>query len=82
MTVIKEYTGQLMGGPDNGNLVTSSVDRIPTVSTIALWLDGRKEGATVDIIITTGTYIWNNEQGHFLWQLTESEIQSRPALEA
>lgn len=69
--VLSEYTGLLVGGPKDGLLVTSSVARIPYVSSEELWLDG--VGENEDLIPTTerteGTYIWDDVKGHFEWEL-------------
>jgi len=47
---MREYSGQLIGGPDDGNFVTASKDKIPVVSTNEMWLDGEGVDATVTII--------------------------------
>lgn len=71
---MKEYTGQLMGGPDDGNFVTASTEKVTVVSTIELWLDGEDEDKTVDIVVTKGFYIWDSKAGYFGWQLGTSQV--------
>ncbi len=63
-----EYTGILIGGPDQGNLVTSSQQRIPVCTTTVLRLDG--EGLDKDefIIEKKGCYVWSKENNIFLWE--------------
>lgn len=58
-----EYHGQLIGGPDNGNVITSTVEKVPATGTKELWPDG-PEGES-RIFINKGMYVWNGE--HFYW---------------
>jgi hypothetical protein len=69
---ITEYTGQLVGGPNEGNMVTSSVKEIPFADMIRLWLDGIDKEPTC--VVTNGTYIWSDEDGCFNWKLTGSVV--------
>lgn len=77
--VKEEYTGQLIGGPDDGNIVTSTTMRIPTVGTTELWLDGTGRGKSAFVIITRGFYLWNQDKGYFTWQLVGSDIEEKIA---
>ncbi len=73
MTDLSEYTGQLIGGPDDGNPVTASTKEIPAVSTTELWLDGKEEGKTPVLILWKGVYLWN-EAGYFTWKTESNEL--------
>lgn len=77
MITISEYTGQLMGGPEDGNLVTSSVTRIPVSHTSTLWLDGKNDTKIPIEQKTEGTYIWNENEGHFKWELKGVGYETR-----
>jgi hypothetical protein len=63
--MMKEYSGLLIGGPDDGYTVETSVAEIPVVSITELWLDGNSTGKDVTIIETTGEYAWDGEA--FTW---------------
>lgn len=69
---MNEITGQLIGGPDDGNLVSATVPEIPVRDKTTLWLDGIEEKPT--IVETVGTYIWNDERGCFLWKPSYSNV--------
>jgi hypothetical protein len=77
MSEITEYTGQLIGGPDHGNFVTASVDRIKCRDTLVLWLDGENSSPSTEI--TDGTYIWqpNEPIPHFKWELAGNGFSKR-----
>lgn len=64
--LLDEYTGQLIGGPDNGNLVTASKERIPVTSTTELWLDGEGSESTY-LLVDKGEYVWQHEERYFKW---------------
>ena len=74
---MQEYTGQLLGGPDNGNFVTASLPEIAVVSTTELWLDGVGEGKTINIIIIKGRYIWKENSGRFVWKLDDTKFDTK-----
>jgi uncharacterized protein (DUF2249 family) len=78
--MIIEYTGQLMGGPDDGNLITASVSEFPAKDTLELWLDGLDKSVTV--FETTGKYVWENtEKGYcFVWKLDDTKIYEKREL--
>lgn len=65
---MEQYAGKLTGGPDHGNHVTASKTRIPVVNTVEMWLDGKSEDATVNIIVVKGSYLWNENDHTFKWQ--------------
>lgn len=71
---MKEYTGVLIGGPDDGNTVTASVAVIPVVSTSAMWLDGEIVDATITRIHSKGKYTWDENEQAFLWTLDRSFV--------
>ena len=64
--MVAEFTGQLIGGPNDGNLVTSSVARIPYECEDRWWLDGSDSPPT--IAVTRGTYIWDEDKNYFKWE--------------
>jgi len=68
-SLLKEFTGQLIGGPDDGNYVTASTARIPVTHTIKMWLDGKEEGKTVSISVTEGVYLWQADNHTFKWDM-------------
>jgi len=74
---MREYSGQLIGGPDDGNFVTASKDKIPVVSTNEMWLDGEGVDATVTIIIIRGSYIWQETSSLYMWTFETSTIYSK-----
>lgn len=76
---MKEFTGQLIGGPDDGNFVTASLAEIPVVSTTELALDGDKEGADTSIIVIRGRYIWQEDKQYFIWQQVSCQVYSKKA---
>lgn len=52
-----EYTGQLIGGPDEGNLITATVPEVPFEVTYRHWLDGADKPVCETTI--RGTYAWD-----------------------
>lgn len=74
---MKEYEGQLVGGPDDGDLVTASTNIITVISTTELWLDGTKEGAAVTVITDKGAYVWQPVEGTFSWVQESSNCTIR-----
>lgn len=52
-----EYTGQLIGGPDNGNLITSTVPEFRCEVAFRWWLDGDDRSVCDQTI--RGTYVWD-----------------------
>lgn len=66
-----EYTGQLIDGPDEGNLITSSVERVPFQISYTLWLDGPTKKPST--IIVYGDYVWDENDQAFNWELDYSE---------
>jgi hypothetical protein len=63
----EEYTGQLEGGPDEGNLITATVRRFRCEVTYRSWLDGRD--GQVATFTVKGHYVWNEPTGTFRWEL-------------
>ncbi len=70
--MVTEYTGQLINGPDNGNLVTSSVAEIETKDILELKLDGPDKG--VIKYVTKGWYIWSETENCFYWKVHDTEV--------
>lgn len=67
MDRVIEYSGQFIGGPDDGNMVTSSVARIPVEDTTIWYLDGKNGEATIRVV--RGEYIWDENKNYFKWFL-------------
>jgi hypothetical protein len=71
--MMDEYSGMLIGGPNDGEPVTASTKMIPVTHTVELKLDG--EGTTSTFITTRGQYIWQ-EAGYYMWQRAHVDITS------
>jgi hypothetical protein len=68
---VTEYTGQLLDGPDEGNLITSTVERVPFQCSYTYWPDGPdKKLATITVY---GDYVWDENDQAFNWELDYSE---------
>lgn len=63
------FTGQLIGGPDNGNLVTSDTATFNHETVSVSYLQGKDEPT---IVVTKGRYVWDAEQYIFVWDLFTS----------
>jgi hypothetical protein len=74
---MEEFTGQLIGGPDDGNFVSASTEKITVVSTTELWLDGEGADKSVSIVVTKGEYQWQATSSIFVWKLIESSVFSK-----
>jgi len=72
---MKEFTGQLIGGPDDGNFVTASKSVVAVTSTVELALDG--VNADISIVVTQGNYVWNPESKYFEWKLIGSQVYTK-----
>lgn len=59
------YSGQLIGGPDNGNFVSASVSSFTIEYTLRSWLDGPKQLPAIHKV--RGKYVWNRKEGIFEW---------------
>lgn len=66
-TLLIEYCGPLIGGPNDGEIAEATVTRIPVANASFLWLDGIGESKKVVSKRILGTYIWNAELRHFKW---------------
>jgi hypothetical protein len=64
---VAEYTGQLIGGPDDGNLVTATVEVVPFRCEYVHHLDGLDGPATFCRVV--GEYIWDVTSHSFKWKL-------------
>lgn len=62
-----EYIGQLMGGPDDGNMVSATTREIRCEVLYRHWLDG--PGSDSSELIVRGIYTWDGEAGCFRWTL-------------
>lgn len=72
---MKEFNGQLIGGPDDGNFVTTAQTVIPVVSTTELQLNSGRENTT--IIVTRGHYLWDESELCFIWKFEYNEIYTK-----
>lgn len=63
---MREYQGQLWGGPGHGNIVSATVKRVRYQSWTQMWLDGRE--GHIDNTKVKGEYIWNPKEGRFDWK--------------
>lgn len=59
------YTGQLMGGPDHGNLVEAGGTRIKYIDRLVCVLD--PAGPETRVRARYGNYNWNRAMGVFVW---------------
>lgn len=63
----ERYSGQLIGGPDEGNIITSSVPRFRCEVEYRHWLDGADTPSFVTVV--RGVYVWDEAHGIFQWEL-------------
>lgn len=66
-----KYTGQLMDGPEAGNVITSSVERVPVQLQKIYWLDGPDKMWAATTVY--GDYVWDENDQGFYWELDYSE---------
>lgn len=78
--MIREYTGELVGGPDGGNRVSASTSRIKTETSTEMWLDGEHKPSS--IVVQTGSYYWNENLKLFKWQAESIDFYSKKQLQA
>lgn len=62
-----EYTGQLIGGPYNGNWITATVTEFAHIATYQSELDGPHSKQYITTV--SGTYCWNETEKIFRWNL-------------
>ena len=62
-----KFTGQCLGGPDHGNLITTSVDKVEVVQQLRMFLDGIHDISAV-VRQRTGIYKWNDVCSAFIWE--------------
>lgn len=74
---MREYSGQLVGGPDDGNFVTTKLVKIPAKVVTELWLDGEGHDKVMNQVIARGSYIWNESKCVFEWNLESAEFYTR-----
>ncbi len=68
------YTGRLYGGPDDGNMVSSSQAYIPVDTTVELWLDGKGPNKSVSIVEIRGAYVWQPYDKLFIWEEDSNQV--------
>ncbi len=71
----KEYTGLLVGGPKAWEVVTTTKERFEVKEITSLWLDGSEDVPTIQTI--EGSYIWDEEEKFFKWELKGVGLNSR-----
>lgn len=71
-----EYTGQLIGGPDDGNYVTATRPLIVIKFVTTMWLDGLSHAPQRFTI--TGEYVWNDAEAIFEWK-TDTTVRTTSA---
>lgn len=76
MKEMTQYTGQCLGGPDDGNLVTSAGERFRFEMTNRRWLDGADNPPPVETI--RGTYTWDVSDGVFRWNTDSTRREEGP----
>lgn len=72
-----EYTGQCIGGPDDGNLISATTTVVPFEAIYRHALDGDTsvpESWTVQTV--RGTYEWDADRGIFRWVLKRERYGS------
>ena len=66
-----EYTGQCIGGPDDGNLISATTTVVPFEVTYRHALDGDTSVPESWTELTVrGTYVWDADRGIFRWKPT------------
>lgn len=76
-TMLKEYCGYLIGGPNADEFVEATVPRIVVTNTSLLWLDGVSANTNASSKRILGTYIWDDEKRHFKWNMEGIGFNSR-----
>ena len=64
-----EYTGQCVGGPDEGNLITATVVEVAFRVEYTHALDGPAKPACR--LVITGSYLWDPSEGVFRWRAAD-----------
>ncbi len=65
-----EFTGKLVGGPNDGDILTSARREIPTEQINRLWLNG-PEGSSFEVM-EEGLYKWDGFR--FNWNLVDARV--------
>lgn len=60
-----DYSGQCMGGPDDGNLITSNTNEWICVVTFFRALDG---GKSPHVQVVKGSYSWDSRTKTWEWK--------------
>jgi len=61
-----KYNGQLWGGPDHGDIISSNVESVIFRREDWMWPDGTQKNPTVTK--TIGNYVWSAEDRRFNWE--------------
>lgn len=64
-SLMPDYTGQLIGGPDDGNVITANTHRVHFEQQTWHWLEGQFNMPSVNRV--TGVYVWDIYRGVFVW---------------
>jgi hypothetical protein len=75
----KEYTGMLLGGPDDGSFVASSLPKFPAKQVVTLYLDGKDKDSNE--VITEGFYVWHENGPCFKWEPYSEAYYTRKKVE-
>jgi hypothetical protein len=60
-----EYNGQLIGGPDDGNVVSTDQREFPVIQIMLSGIDGRREPMVTTVV--SGNYRWDSFHYRFVW---------------
>ncbi len=74
------YSGELVGGPSDGNTVSTTVPRIPVKVSTEMWLDGLSRPSSV--VSETGSYYWSERHQNFKWHNESIHFHSKRVLQA
>lgn len=66
------YSGHLIGGPDGGNFIDSTVPKVITWDALALNLDGNDAEPTISV--THGSYTWSDSEKCYNWELIDTKF--------
>ena len=61
-----KYQGQLWGGPQHGDLISSNVESVIFRQEIWMWPDGTQKNPT--LIKRIGNYVWSYQDARFNWE--------------
>lgn len=74
MSGVIEFEGPFVGGPDDGNIYTTSKERIAVFTTSKIWLDGISNDKDITVIETHGYYVWRESHNDFIWVRESADV--------